>query len=291
MDSYQRLLNSVAQILINSCNAACSLGTKPTADCEMERETLASEPKETVNIIDSKGDFIGGGATGLVERLKSGDIVKSPWPGRPNDCRQEMMIEAQIYERLGSHPRLVQLKHWNPIDCVLTLEYMPNGSLKDYMKKNGQNISMRQRYTWALQATESIELLHSHNVLQGDVGPGNFLLDADLGLKICDFAGSSLDGSRATVAPGVRYRLPSQHAAAIKEDIFALGSVIYLIATSHEPYHDLPDEEEIEKLYQEGLFPELAGVPFAEAIALCWRQEAEAAGAVNESIRSLFITS
>ena len=77
-----------------------------------------------MNIIEEKGDFLGGGATGLVERLDSGDVVKSPWTGRPtaSDCRQEMVIEAQIYERLGVHPRLVQLKHWDPVDHVLTLE-------------------------------------------------------------------------------------------------------------------------------------------------------------------------
>ncbi|KAI1306958.1 kinase-like domain-containing protein [Xylaria venustula] len=256
---------------------------KPISVKELERNA---------NIIQGKGEFLGGGVTGLVERLKSGDVIKSPWTGRPtaSDCRQEMAIEAQIYKRLGAHPRLVQLKHWDPVDHTLTLEYMPHGNLLDYVKKYGQKIPPAQRQKWAIEATEGVELLHSHGVIQGDVGPHNFLLDADLGLKICDFGESSLDGSRATVAPGVRYRLPSlagRHIqlATIKEDLFALGSTIYFIATGHEPYNELTDEDHVEKLYKDGMFPELGGVPFAEIIALCWRQEAESAKMIMELVR------
>ncbi|KAL5114146.1 hypothetical protein ACEQ8H_007943 [Pleosporales sp. CAS-2024a] len=208
--------------------------------------------------------------------------------GRPtaSDCRQEMAIEAQIYKRLGVHPRLVKFRNWDPIEHALTLEYMPNGNLKEYVQKHGQAISLSYRQQWVREVTEAVELLHSHNVIQGDVGPHNFLLDIDLSLKICDFGGSSLDGSQATVVPGVRYRLPSWGAATIKEDLFGLGSTIYFIATGHEPYEELTDEDQVEKLYQKGVFPELGEVPFAGIISLCWRQKAESAKMLLELMRS-----
>lgn len=276
--------------------AACDLGGmagKAGIDREKEYPDSSKKLEENVNIIQGKGDFLGGGATGLVERLKSGDAIKSPWTGRPTapDCRQEMVIEAQIYGRLGSHPRLVQLKHWDPVDCTLTLEFMPHGNLREYVMKQGPKISTSQRQKWALEAAEGLELLHSHDIFQGDVGPHNFLLDGDLELKICDFGGSSLDGSRATVVPGVRYRLPSlgsrhiMQPAMRKEDLFALGSTIYFIATGHEPYSELTDEDEVEKLYINGVFPELSGVPFADAIALCWKQEVDSAQDIIETLR------
>ncbi|KAF2761775.1 kinase-like protein [Pseudovirgaria hyperparasitica] len=231
-----------------------------------------------VNIIEGKGDFLAGGATGLVERLGSGDVVKSPWTGRPtaSDCRKEMAVEAQIYERLGAHPRLVRMKHWDPISHALTLEYMPNGNLKAYVQKHGQEISPLQRQQWVKEVVEGVELLHSHNVIQGDVGPHNCLLDIDLSLRICDFGGSSLDGSQATVAPGVRYRLPNLGEVTVKEDLFALGSTIYFIVTGHEPYEELTDDQ-VGELYKDGVFPGLDDVAFAEIIILCWRQEAESA--------------
>jgi serine/threonine protein kinase len=167
---------------------------------------------------------------------------------------------------------------------------MPCGNLREYVEEHGQEISPAQRQQWAMEAAEGVELLHSHGVIQCDVGPHNFLLDVDLSLKICDFGGSSLDGSRATVAPGVRYRLPSLawrniQPATIKEDLFALGSTIYFITTGHAPYSELTDDDELEKLYKDGVFPELGGVPFAEITALCWRQETESAKMIIELVR------
>ncbi|KAI1775336.1 kinase-like domain-containing protein [Hypoxylon cercidicola] len=269
----------------------------PTGKWDKDHLIFNGEPvsvNKKINIIQGKGKFLGGGGgvTELVERLMSGDVIKSPWTGRPtaSDCRREMAIEAQIYEKLGKHPRLVQLKRWDPIDHTLTLEYMPHGNLREYVEKHGENISTPQKQKWATEAAEGVELLHSKGVIQGDVGPHNFLLDGDLNLKICDFAGSSLDGSLATVVPRMRYRLPSlawrhTQVVTIKEDLFALGSTIYFIATGHEPHDELTDEEEVEKLYADGIFPELGGVPFAEAIELCWRQKAESTQRVVEIAR------
>jgi serine/threonine protein kinase len=251
---------------------------------ELNGEADSNPRGSTANIIEGKGEFLDGGTTGLVERLVSGDVVKSAWTGRPtaSDCRQEMAIEAQIYKKLGEHPRLVRFKHWDPVDSALTLEFMPNGNLKKYIQKHGQEISLSKRQQWVREVTESVDLLHSHDVIQSDVGPHNFLLDIDLSLKICDFGGSSLDGSPATVVPGVRYRLPSVGGTTVKEDLFALGSTIYFIATGHEPYEELTDEDQVKRLYENGVFPELSEVPFAEIIALCWRQEAESAKMVIE---------
>ncbi|KAG5801286.1 hypothetical protein H9Q74_012228 [Fusarium xylarioides] len=274
-----------------------SLGGLNDRNMPREAETARFDskaiPTDTVNVLDSKGDFIGGGTTGLVERLESGDVVKTAWTGRPTelDCKREIAIEAQIYDRLGAHRRLVPLKHWDPASSTLTLEYMPHGSLKEYVTKNIQHISPTQRRQWAAEAAEAIELLHTRGVLQADVGPHNFLLDTELSLRICDFGGSSLDGSRAMVIPGVRYRLPSPagrpvQPTSVKEDLFGLGSTIYFIVTGHEPYAELgEDEDEVQKRYRDGVFPDLAGVPFGETIALCWRQEAESAGIVLELLR------
>lgn len=201
------------------------------------------------------------------------------------------MIEAQVYDRLGAHRRLVRRKHWDPASFTLTLDYMPHGTLKEYVMQNRQHILPAQRRQWAAEAAEALELLHSCGVLQADVGPHNFLLDAELSLRICDFGGSSLDGSRAMVIPSVRYRLPTPDGrplqpTSVKEDLFALGSTIYFIVTGHEPYHELgEDENEVQKRYRDGDFPDLAGVFFGETIALCWRQEVESASTVFKLLK------
>jgi hypothetical protein len=41
----------------------------------------------------------------------------------------------------------------------------------------------------------------------------------------------------------------------------------------------------VERLYTDGVFPELSNVPFGDIIGLCWRQEAESAQELIELVR------
>ncbi|KAF2271386.1 kinase-like protein [Westerdykella ornata] len=260
---------------------------------EKNTANTALQLPDDLFIIDGKGEFIAGGTTSLVERLPSGDIIKTPWAGdiREEDCRREIAIEAQIYQRLGEHPRLVKLKGWDPEAHTLTLEYMPNGTLEEYLKSHHEEISPEQRLCWIAQAAEGLHLLHSAGIIHCDVGPHNLLLDADLSLKIADFSGSSLDGSRAMVCPGARYMAPDPDwkpgkPPSVEEDLFALGSTIYYIVMGKAPFDDLPDGE-VEKRYLNGEFPDLAGVPCRRIIELCWRQEARSAELIRDLVDKL----
>ncbi|KAL2756301.1 hypothetical protein ACRALDRAFT_1070619 [Sodiomyces alcalophilus JCM 7366] len=251
-------------------------------------ETTTDQPQlaRQAIVIQPKGQFIAGGTTSLVERLPSGDVIKTPWAGdaREDDCRREIAIEARIYQQLGEHPRLVKLRHWDAEAYTLTLEYMPNGTLEQYTKTHFGEISMAQRLRWVSQAAEALHLLHSAGIIHCDVGPHNLLLDADLSLKITDFSGSSLHGSRAMVCPGQRYTLPDPdwkpgRPPTVEEDLFALGSTIYFIMTGKAPFEDLPDDV-VEKKYLDGVFPDLKGVPCGEIIALCWQRKVLSALAI-----------
>jgi len=85
-----------------------------------------SEPlpvHKNVNAIRGKGVFLGGGVAGLVERLKSGDAIKSPWTGRPAACvfRRGSQVDAHCATRqlLATCPcfsiNLSLLRHWSAI--------------------------------------------------------------------------------------------------------------------------------------------------------------------------------
>jgi serine/threonine protein kinase len=216
------------------------------------------QPPDDLIVIHPKGEFVAAGTTSFVERLPSGDIIKTSWAGdvREEDCRSEIAVEARIYERLGKHPRLVELKGWDLKAYTLMLEYMPNGTLEAYVKSHHGQISMAQRLQWIAQAAEGLQLLHSAGVIHCDVGPHNLLLDADMSLRIADFSGSSLDGSRVMVCPRTRYAAPDPDwkpgkPPRVEEDLFALGSTIFYITMGKAPFDGLPDEE-VEKKYLKG---------------------------------------
>lgn len=258
---------------------------------QSKESTTSNTKNMTLNVLEGKGSFIAGGTTSLVERLPSGDVIKTPLPGvREEDCRLEMTVEARIYELLGCHPYLVTLKSWDPQACTLTLEFMPNGTLKEYLKNHYEEITLSQKLCWISDAAAAIHLLHSAKIIHCDVGPHNFLLDANLDLKISDFSGSSIDGSRAMVCPGVRYAAPDPDwkpgkPPNVREDIFALGSTIYFIVTGKAPFEELRDDE-VEEKFGAGEFPDLAGVPCANVITLCWQQKLSSAQMVCETIKS-----
>ncbi|KAI0118703.1 hypothetical protein GGR51DRAFT_554393 [Nemania sp. FL0031] len=185
-------------------------------------------------------------------QLKVGTISNESIFLKISVCNQPDQLYIEI---MASKAAISPGRASSEISPPLLTKYMPHGNLMEYVKKA--------------------------------VEPHNFLLDANLSLRICDFSRSSLDSPQAIVAPGVRYRPLSLskrqiQPATIKEDLFALGSTIYFIATRHAPYDELTDENQVKKLYKDGVFPVLGGVPFAEIIALCWRQEAESAEMIIE---------
>ncbi|KAL3428433.1 hypothetical protein PVAG01_01942 [Phlyctema vagabunda] len=239
-------------------------------------EPIAPTLKIESNVRDSKGECLAGGASGIIERLPSGNVVKSPWTGsREYDCRRDITIESDIYERLGPHPRLLQIINWDPEDCVLTMEYLPNGSLKDFLLAQNDKISIKQRLHWPREAAEGLQLLHDADVIHCDVEPRNFLIDANLSLKIGDFGGSSLRGSQPSACAPTRFLPPDfdwRRQPTIEDDLFGLGSTIYFIMTGQYPFAELGSDE-VEANFRARRFPSVEGILCGDIFKQCWSSE------------------
>ena len=59
-----------------------------------------------------------------------------------------MPRETQVYRRLGPHPRLVKIIDFNADEFVITMEYVENERLDEYLAKYGEEISEEQRRKW-----------------------------------------------------------------------------------------------------------------------------------------------
>jgi len=97
---------------------------------------------------------------------------------------------------------------------------------------------------WSIQTAEALAYIHTKNVLQGDIGCHNLLLDNDDNVKLCDFAGSSIDGSKPYVGYCKGFRRPTEDPdkISIGDELFALGSTIYEIWTTRRPYQEEVDD-------------------------------------------------
>ena len=259
--------------------------------------TPTPTPKEIIYI--AKGQLLATGSTAFLERLPSGDVVKTPTPTPyypPLEYRlQGMRTEAQVYKRLGAHPRIPRFIDWDSSVCCLTIEYLANGSLGEFIAARAKHprvnaISLSRRRRWAKQAAEGVRLLHAHGVIHGDISPRNFLLDGELDLKIADFAGSSFSDSRSEGSGSglqacafpleTRFHHPScedeEHLPRLEDDVFGLGSLIYFIMTGGVyPYGDV-ESDAVRELFQGSRFPDVSRVAYGGVIERCWRLQVDA---------------
>lgn len=246
-------------------------------------------PGEVIYV--TKGEILAWGGTAVLEKLPSGFIMKTPIPNpycptEEADHRRNMRLEAEIYKRIGENTRVPKFICWDHETCCLTMEYLENGNLKEYILQNHQNITTLLRLRWSRQAAEALAVLHNINVIHCDLSPRNFLLDSNLNVKIADFGGASLCGSEPSAVPATRFRHPEYDwnvPPVFEDDIFSLGSLIYFIMTSAYPYEEVSSDE-VEKFYNVQKFPDVSSLVAGTIITQCWFRRVHSVQVIQESL-------
>lgn len=99
-----------------------------------------------------------------------------------------LRVESAILQRLGKHPRIIEYKGEH--EDGLLLEYLPYGSLADYIKK--AHVTVEEKIRLAKETAEGVAYVHQSNVIICDIHIRNILLDAERHIKLCDFQGRLL---------------------------------------------------------------------------------------------------
>lgn len=125
---------------------------------------------------------------------------------------------------------------------------------------------------WAYQVAEAVDLLHRNGV-------------SNLDIKIIDFSGSSLDGSKPSSGEGTRFYLPRywRDQATVTTDLFALGSTIYEIFQCTSPYDEIPSDM-VERRFAQKEFPDVSAIPYGKVIKKCWLCQVDSAALVQAAI-------
>lgn len=221
-----------------------------------------------------------------MELLSDGTVIKSPFP----DAEMENHIldiakEASIYHRVGPHERLVRILDHSRDGLIL--EYMKNGDLKTYLQAKS-SIPISLKLKWAYQIAQAVSLLHHNGIIHCDIKPRNFLLDATLNIKIIDFSGSSLDGSKPASGEGTRFYLPRhwRDPPTVATDLFALGSTLYEVFQGTSPYEEIPSDQ-VEECFKRKEFPNVSAIPYGQIIKQCWLSQVDSAEHVQAFMRDI----
>jgi serine/threonine protein kinase len=157
-------------------------------------------------------------------------------------------------------------------DSGLVFPYLKNGNLRHFLCNSRELITFSTKLDWIQTALRSIEFIHSKDVLQADISARNFLVANDLSLSLCDFAGSTVGTRKNLVRPETRYekvRGTEPIDISVDSEVFAIGSLIYEISTGKRPYDEIEDDE-VENLFSQRVFPTTNGLYFGGIIDNCW---------------------
>lgn len=156
-------------------------------------------------------------------------------------------IEAKSVARLD-HSNIVKVMDYGDFNGnpYLVMEYLPGGTLKQYLKEHGR-LSWQQSAKIILAIAESLSYAHSQNIIHRDIKPSNILLGTDLRPILSDFGVAKvideettqdLTGTSATVGTP-EYMAPEQVTSKVidhRADMYSLGVVFFEMLTGRKPF-------------------------------------------------------
>uniref|UniRef100_A0A0E0D1J1 non-specific serine/threonine protein kinase n=1 Tax=Oryza meridionalis TaxID=40149 RepID=A0A0E0D1J1_9ORYZ len=218
--------------------------------------------RDIVNSL-TENNLIGKGSSGMVYkavvRPRSDTLaVKKLWASSAAASKKIDSFEAEV-ETLSKvrHKNIVKLFCCltNEACRLLVYEFMPNGSLGDFLHSAKAGIlDWPARYKIALDAAEGLSYLHHDFVpaiIHRDVKSNNILLDADFRAKIADFGVaksigdgpatmSVIAGSCGYIAPEYAYTIRVTE----KSDVYSFGVVMLELVTGKSPMSsDIGDKD------------------------------------------------
>jgi predicted Ser/Thr protein kinase len=169
--------------------------------------------------------------------------------------RERFEREAKAISSL-SHPHICPIYdvgHQDGVD-FLVMEYLEGETLAHRLRKGA--LAPEQVLQYAIQITDALDTAHRHGVIHRDVKPGNIML-TKTGAKLLDFGLAKVRAAEVvagmtqlptettpltaegTILGTMQYMAPEQlegKEADARTDLFALGSMIYEMATGRRAF-------------------------------------------------------
>ncbi|KAJ1406887.1 Zinc finger, RING/FYVE/PHD-type [Sesbania bispinosa] len=166
----------------------------------------------------------------------------------PAEFHQEVQVLGSL-----QHPHLLTLLGVCPEAWSIVYEYLPNGTLQDYLfrKSNNSPLTWHARARMIAEIASALCFLHSskpETIIHGDLKPETILLDSSLSCKICEFRFSRLVTEESLYRPSFylstepkvpfTYTDPEYQRTGIltpKSDIYSFGLIILQLLTGRTP--------------------------------------------------------
>jgi serine/threonine-protein kinase len=165
--------------------------------------------------------------------------------GKPTCSR---FVSEVATAREVAHPNVVRVYDIGQLadgEVFISMEFIDGENLASLLQRAGR-LSPAKTVQIARELCAGLGAAHDHGVLHRDLKPSNIVIDRDGHVHIADFgiaaflptaaAEIPLAGTPAFMAPGLfHHQQPSK-----QSDLYALGMVLYEVATGREPFDGVP---------------------------------------------------
>ncbi len=197
---------------------------------------------------------LGGGAAGEVykahDQIMDQDVaLKFLALGQAGgDPARSRFVSEVAMAREVSHPNVVRVYDIGQLgdgEVFLSMEFINGEDLASLLRRAGR-LSREKTVQIARELCAGLGAAHDHGVLHRDLKPSNIVVDGDGHVHIADFGIAAfvstaageipLAGTPAFMAPGLfHHKQPTK-----QSDLYALGMVLYEVATGREPFDGVP---------------------------------------------------
>ncbi|KAH0679962.1 hypothetical protein KY290_023754 [Solanum tuberosum] len=192
-----------------------------------------------------------------------------------DEFAQEIAILKQVQHR--NVVRFIGACTNSPHLCIIT-EFMPGGSLYEYLHKNHVVLKLSQLLSFAIDVCKGMEYLHQNNIIHRDLKAANLLMDSNNVVKVADFGVARFQnnggvmtaetGTYRWMAPEIINHQPYDQ----KADVFSFAIVLWELLTAKVPYDTMTPLQAALGVRQ-GLRPELpenAHPRLLDLMQRCW---------------------
>jgi serine/threonine protein kinase len=216
--------------------------TAPLWDVKLEPRGGYEKRTLTKDMFETKSSIQSGSSVNVlkVEMKETGRIcalkqfhIKNPAPSI--DLETSIMVSLMgcpaIVGYIGQASQMqVSPKLTTP--AFIVMEYMPNGSISDYLDRPNWKVSPTQKAKWAIGIAIALNYCHQIRVIHGDISSNNILLDSRNEVHLCDF-GSAYSGDRPQRMSSATplYAAPDDGVLTRFGDVYSYAIVLWEIIT------------------------------------------------------------
>lgn len=188
-----------------------------------------------------------------------GEVFQGVWHGKKVAVKKLTIRHSKFLDNINKFINEINiissLRHPNVVlymgasidrdNYYMITEYLPKGSLFDYIHRDKGKITEREQITIAYEIAVALKYLHSRNIIHCDLKSSNILIDDNWKIKIGDFGLSRFFnrdnpeenrgriGTPHWMAPEILKGEKYEHSA----DIFSFGMILWEILSLEIPYY------------------------------------------------------